>query len=171
MKINLVGECFEMTDNTRIAELPQVPEAKGFDEVVCAALDHPLDLQPLAQWDLRGKRVAIMVDDWGRPTPCGDFLPSVLDRLNAAGAADDHITIVTASGMHDPHGRRPHDRQGRPRGLPARALHLSRRRKRIHAGLLRRHAHGHARLGQPLRRRGGFQDGLRPHLSPQHLWL
>lgn len=102
MKINLVGECFEMTDNTRIAELPQVPEAKGFDEVVCAALDHPLDLQPLAQWDLRGKRVAIMVDDWGRPTPCGDFLPSVLDRLNAAGAADDHITIVTASGMHDP---------------------------------------------------------------------
>ena len=33
MKINLVGECFEMTDNTRIAELPQVPEAKGFDEV------------------------------------------------------------------------------------------------------------------------------------------
>ena len=41
MKINLVGECFEMTDNTRIAELPQVPEAKGFDEVVCAALDHP----------------------------------------------------------------------------------------------------------------------------------
>lgn len=43
-----------------------------------------------------------MVDDWGRPTPCGDFLPSVLDRLNAAGAADDHITIVTASGMHDP---------------------------------------------------------------------
>lgn len=102
MKINLVGECFEMTDNTRIAELPQVPEAKGFDEGVCAALDHPLDLQPLAQWDLRGKRVAIMVDDWGRPTPCGDFLPSVLNRLNAAGAADDHITIVSASGMHDP---------------------------------------------------------------------
>ena len=37
MKINLVGECFEMTDNTRIAELPKVPEAKCFDEVVCAA--------------------------------------------------------------------------------------------------------------------------------------
>ena len=41
MKINLVGECFEMTDNTRIAELPQVPEAKGFDEVVCGY--HRLD--------------------------------------------------------------------------------------------------------------------------------
>ena len=51
MKINLVGECFEMTDNTRIAELPQVPEAKGFYEVVCAALDHPLDPPGDAQHD------------------------------------------------------------------------------------------------------------------------
>lgn len=102
MKVNLSGENVELLENSRIAQLPNIPETKGFDEVVCEALDHPLDLPALRDWDLKGKTVAIMVDDWGRPTTCGDFMPSVLERLNAAGVPDENITIVTASGMHDP---------------------------------------------------------------------
>src|SRR5204863_1555596 len=50
----------------------------------------------------RGKRIAVMTDDWGRPTPASEMIPLVLDELHAAGAEDKLITFVTASGMHDP---------------------------------------------------------------------
>lgn len=102
MNFELCGESFEMRPNSRIASLPTIPDAISFNDAACQAMDHPLDRDPLAKMDLKGKRVAILVDDWGRPTPCGEFLPSALARLNAAGVTDDMITIVTASGMHDP---------------------------------------------------------------------
>ena len=43
-----------------------------------------------------------MTDDWGRPTPASEVIPLVLEELHAAGAEDDCITFVTASGMHVP---------------------------------------------------------------------
>lgn len=102
MKIQLGGEELALKDDAIIGRPPRAPQAGKFVDVVCQAMDHPIDKPPLGQYDLRGRKVAIMVDDWGRPTPCGEFLPEVLRRLNAAGASDEQITIVTASGMHDP---------------------------------------------------------------------
>jgi hypothetical protein len=65
----------------------------------------PLDADPIEDQDLRGKRVAVITDDWGRPTPAYEVVPVILDALSETGVEDDAITFVTASGMHDPMGR------------------------------------------------------------------
>lgn len=104
MQMQLAGESVRIPDSAVVGLPPAAPVPTTFQSAACQAMDHPLDLAPLAAWDLKGKRVAILVDDWGRPTPCGEFLPEVLKRLNEAGAPDENITIVTASGMHDPMG-------------------------------------------------------------------
>jgi nickel-dependent lactate racemase len=59
-------------------------------------------MAPLRSHSLRGKRIAIMTDDWGRPTPASEVIPQVFEELRAAGAEDRLITFITASGMHDP---------------------------------------------------------------------
>ena len=81
---------------------PAQPEAHSFPSLIEKALDHPLDMPPLAQWDLHHKTAALLIDDWGRPTPCHTFLPAVIQRLLNAGIQPQDITIITASGMHDP---------------------------------------------------------------------
>lgn len=102
MLIKLAEQEVNMPEGAIIGLPPKGAEPIPFAKVVGDALDNPLDILPLAKWDLKGKKVAILVDDWGRPTPCGEFLPGVLKRLNEAGASDQNITIITASGMHDP---------------------------------------------------------------------
>lgn len=44
----------------------------------------------------------MITDDWGRPTPASEVIPLILEELHAAGAVDENITFVTASGMHTP---------------------------------------------------------------------
>jgi nickel-dependent lactate racemase len=78
------------------------PKGGSWPEVVAQALAEPLGTAPLRSHALRGKRIAVMTDDWGRPTPASEIIPQVLDELRAAGAEDGLITFVTASGMHDP---------------------------------------------------------------------
>ena len=46
--------------------------------------------------------VAIAVNDKTRPVPHGQLLPPLLERLAAAGIADDEITFVVAVGGHAP---------------------------------------------------------------------
>jgi hypothetical protein len=99
-KINIGGETIEAPDSALVAAAPGDYSPGSFKTLVAEALDHPLDKKPLGQWDFTGKKVAVLVDDWGRPTPCGEFLPQVAERIR--GAAE--ITIITASGMHDPMG-------------------------------------------------------------------
>ncbi len=102
VKIKLAGQEVRLPENTIILRPPKSPKPLTFLEAVEEALDNPLDTKPLDKWDLKDKKNAVLVDDWGRPTPCGEFLPGVLKRLNQAGAEDDNITVITASGMHDP---------------------------------------------------------------------
>lgn len=102
MKLRLLEQEIEVPENTLITRPPVAPAAQTFAQAACEAMDHPLDKPPLGAWDMKGKKVAVLVDDWGRPTPCSEFLPEVLKRLRAAGAAYEEITIVTASGMHEP---------------------------------------------------------------------
>ena len=75
---------------------------KTWAELTAEALANPLGTLPLSQQDLSGKKVAIIVDDWGRPTPAYEFVPVVLEAVKQAGAVDKDILFVTASGMHDP---------------------------------------------------------------------
>lgn len=88
--------------NSEILLAPPQPAPGDFCSLTEDALDNPLDMPPLSRWNLQGKAIALLIDDWGRPTPCHTFLPSVLQRLLKAGVRSQDITIITASGMHDP---------------------------------------------------------------------
>lgn len=102
MQLNIGRETLLLPQNSEILTPPPACEPQSFCELTEQALDHPLDLPPLSQWNLNGKKAAVLIDDWGRPTPCSEFLPSVIKRLMATGVQQQDITIVTASGMHDP---------------------------------------------------------------------
>jgi nickel-dependent lactate racemase len=78
------------------------PAGGKWPDVVSKALANPLGAPKLRSHNLQGKRIAVMTDDWGRPTPASEFIPTVLEELHAAGAEDAKITFVTASGMHVP---------------------------------------------------------------------
>jgi hypothetical protein len=96
--LSIGGETLQVPNSAFIAAAPVPCTSGSLEELVCKAMDNPLDKKPLGQWGFKAKKVAILVDDWGRPTPCSEFLPSVVARIK--DAAD--ITIITASGMHDP---------------------------------------------------------------------
>lgn len=102
MRLQLSGREVILPDNAIIGEPPVKPRAMTYLEAAIDAMDHPLDGAPLVRLDFKNKKIAILIDDWGRPTPCGEFLPEVLARLAQAGAEDKNIVIITASGMHDP---------------------------------------------------------------------
>ena len=74
----------------------------SWEAVVAEALPQPIDVPPISAQTLRGKKVAILTDDWGRPTPAYRVVPLLLQELAATGVADEDITFITASGMHDP---------------------------------------------------------------------
>lgn len=76
--------------------------ARTWEEIARAALAEPIGAPRLRDHDLRGKRVAIITDDWGRPTPAWRILPAVLEEVHAAGARDEDIVILTGSGVHPP---------------------------------------------------------------------
>ena len=108
MTIMHLGKEFSLPSLSRAARVetarpnPGLPPGK-WEQVVSAALDDPLPpARRLEELDLCGKTVCIIVDDRGRPTPVGEFILPILDRLNKSGAPDGRIRIVTASGMHDP---------------------------------------------------------------------
>lgn len=72
-------------------------------EEVNRALQNPIGKKPLSEYDLRGKKIAIVTSDITRPLPSYKILPSLLDELNRAGADDANITVVFALGSHRSH--------------------------------------------------------------------
>jgi len=72
------------------------------DEVAAieTALDRPIGSARLEEIARPEHRVAIVVDDYTRPTPVARILPSILERLHHAGIPTDKITIVFALGTH-----------------------------------------------------------------------
>lgn len=67
---------------------------------VAAALAEPIGTRPLAEL-ARGRRDAVVViSDKTRPVPYGVMLPPLLQTLEAAGIARDHIEILVATGLH-----------------------------------------------------------------------
>jgi nickel-dependent lactate racemase len=79
--------------------------ARSWEAVVAEALAEPIGVPPISAQDLRDKKAVILTDDWDRPTPAYLVIPLLLKELAATGIADEGITFVTASGMHDPLGR------------------------------------------------------------------
>jgi nickel-dependent lactate racemase len=97
-------KCFEIAERRLLSvfDYPQIAHPAPAQEAAAveAALARPIGADPLATLAGPGKRVAILVDDWTRPTPAYKVLPIVLRQLSAAGCADEDISIIIAKGMH-----------------------------------------------------------------------
>ncbi len=69
---------------------------------VRAALERPLGCPPLAEL-ARGKANAtVVIPDFTRPLPHAVVLPPILRTLVRAGIAPERITLLLATGMHEP---------------------------------------------------------------------
>lgn len=64
------------------------------------ALDNPINARPIKSALRKGSKVAIISDDYTRPTPVKQILPHVLKLLNEAGIPDRDIFIAIAAGIH-----------------------------------------------------------------------
>jgi len=83
---------------TAVEAIADVPAA------VREALRNPIGAPPLAQTVKAGDKVVVTVGDITRAWIKHDqFLPTLLDELNAAGVPDTDISIVVTLGAHRPH--------------------------------------------------------------------
>ena len=81
-----------------VAAIEDVPAA------VRQALRNPIGTPPLREIVKTGETVAIVVSDITRAwIKANQFLPTLLDELNAAGIPDQDIFIMIALGAHRPH--------------------------------------------------------------------
>lgn len=79
----------------------EAPPAADPLQTVAEALDHPVGARTLA--DFRAARsAAIAINDKTRPVPHEHLLPPLLARLEAFGLPPDAITLIVATGTHDP---------------------------------------------------------------------
>lgn len=94
---------FELGSNHPVTQanlntLPEIDLAGDLDK----ALDKPIGSIPLEELARGVKSVLIICDDNTRPTPAHLILPSVLERLGAAGVGRENISILIAGGSHRP---------------------------------------------------------------------
>ena len=70
------------------------------DGALEAALDHPIQSEPLEKLAAGKRTAAISVCDITRPAPNRITLPPLLKRLHAVGIPKDGVTILIATGLH-----------------------------------------------------------------------
>ena len=79
---------WEVAGVLRSGALPALPDVEAG---LRAALETPVGCAPLAEGDLAGKRIVLVVEDHARPTPVSTYFGA--DRREAeAGAVDVHAT-------------------------------------------------------------------------------
>jgi nickel-dependent lactate racemase len=95
---------FEISDRDLLSvfDCPQVKRPTPAEEraAVERALASPIGAAPIEELAKPGRRIALLVDDWTRPTPAFKIVPVLLERLAVLGCADRDISIVMAKGMH-----------------------------------------------------------------------
>ncbi len=89
-------------EQINVAQAKYTPARQTWEEVIEEGLRRPIGAAPLRSHSLAGKKVAVIVDDWGRPTPAHRVLPAVLREVHAAGARVEDVTILTGTGVHLP---------------------------------------------------------------------
>lgn len=85
-----------------VLEPQPTPPCPDVTAEVRRALEHPIGCPPLRELARNVRRVALIADDLTRLTPTHQLLPPLLEELNAAGVADEQITLVVALGTHRP---------------------------------------------------------------------
>jgi nickel-dependent lactate racemase len=82
-------------------KLPNRPKPEEETVKVEEALENPLGARPIEELAGTGDKVAILVDDWTRPTPSYKIAPAILRRLMEAGVRQNDIRFIVARGTHD----------------------------------------------------------------------
>ncbi len=77
-----------------------IPAGLRGEDAVKAALDNPIGAPLLEKVISPGETVAIVTSDITRPCPSWQILPTLLNRLYAAGIHREDITLVFALGSH-----------------------------------------------------------------------
>ncbi|MDR3348598.1 MAG: nickel-dependent lactate racemase [Acidaminococcales bacterium] len=81
----------------KMAALPVLPDPAG---AIRRALENPIDSPPLRAILKPGKTVSLLVNDTTRVANTHVFMPVLLDVINAAGIADENISLIFALGTH-----------------------------------------------------------------------
>lgn len=96
------------------AELHENPvelEPGSTEELIRRALDNPIGSAPLSEIVKPGEKVCVVISDitrmWQRPDV---YMPILIEVLNAAGIADEDITILSATGTHRTQSEEEHER-------------------------------------------------------------
>ncbi|MDT8902002.1 nickel-dependent lactate racemase [Anaeroselena agilis] len=77
-----------------------VPPVADVQSEAARAVNAPIGTKPLRELAKGAKKVVIVADDNTRLTPTDKIIPVLLGELNAAGVADEQITVVIALGTH-----------------------------------------------------------------------
>lgn len=83
------------------ADRPALSEAGVFK-----ALTHPVGAEPIAVAARGARKVALLVDDFRRPTPAERLCRAVLGELGKAGVSPGQVTILLGNGAHRTMNRR-----------------------------------------------------------------
>ena len=98
------GMALSLPDAAEVLAGQHVPAIPNAAEAVKAALASPIGSPALSALiaDKKPTTVAITISDITRPVPNKQFLPAMLQTLNACGIADSRIVIIIGTGMHRP---------------------------------------------------------------------
>jgi len=88
-----------------IPKLPSRPSRTEEDERVREALQNPIGSGRIENLVGKGDKVALLVDDWTRPTPAYKVVPIVLEELLNGGVKAENVRIILACGTHPPLNR------------------------------------------------------------------
>jgi nickel-dependent lactate racemase len=78
--------------------IPQHPPK----DLIKKALEQPLGTKRLNEIVKTGDTVAIVIDDYTRPSPSKILLPPILTKLESGGVKSTDITIIIGTGTHTP---------------------------------------------------------------------
>jgi nickel-dependent lactate racemase len=83
-------------------ESKALPDAPGAVERI---LENPIGTAPLSEMigKAKPKRLVIVVNDITRPTPYQILMPPLMAAVEKAGVPDGNVTLIVATGIHDPH--------------------------------------------------------------------
>ena len=79
-----------------------LPDAAGSVKKI---LEQPIGTPPLLEMLKKAnpKRLVIVVNDITRPTPYSVLMPPLMATIEKAGIPDANVTLIVATGIHDPH--------------------------------------------------------------------
>jgi nickel-dependent lactate racemase len=84
----------------RFVETKEEALLSSVEQMTDDALSAPAGTPALKKLISGAKRIAVIVDDWTRPTPVADILQVLLPYLVSNGFSRENVVIIVALGTH-----------------------------------------------------------------------